>query len=116
MDLLKKAHELSKIEQKELLKILLEKYPELSKEIEYNLKHYGTPLISSTQSALWQEELPKKLEELLYKELAGIPVEIKIYPDDADLHHWSIEYNVLKMQPDGTFIKAIDYERNRKEE
>lgn len=112
MDLLGKAHEYTKTTQEEILKLLLEKYPELSKEYEYNIRKYGYPVLGSEQGGLWKEELAEKVQDLLYKEFSHELIEINIRPEDPDCLRWSCDYNILT-EVSGILLRAIDVERGK---
>lgn len=112
MDIMKKAHEAAKLKQQELLDILLLKSPELAKEFEYNIRKYGVPFLNQYEGALWKEELPEKVNELLNQKFPLDLIEINIKPEDEDGHHWGIECNLLT-EINGELFKAIDVDRNK---
>ncbi len=82
---------------------------------EYNLKHYGAAFLSGSYGALWREDIPGKVPEILNREISNHLVEIKAYPEDADGHHWCVKYNILVEDQDGSLISAYEKEgRKRK--
>lgn len=113
MDLIRKAHELA-MRDLQSIREELEKNPELKKEIDYNMNAYGIPFLSGSHGGRWREDLPKDVRNLLFEEMPYQLVEIRIYPEDPDGHHWGVEYSVLRPNGDQGFVKAIDYEQAKK--
>jgi hypothetical protein len=41
-------------------------------------------------------------------------VEIRVFPEDPDGHHWGVEYNLLVWDEARGLVKAIDYEKGKR--
>ena len=113
MQLLRRAHEMAMLKIEEMKK-LLEQNPDFRDQIEYNMKHYGVPFISGSYGARWREDLVKDVRNILFGDFPSQLMEIRIYPEDPDGHHWALEYNLLLWDEEKGMIKAIDYERAKK--
>jgi hypothetical protein len=113
MEILKRVHELT-MRKIELMKKQVEENPELSNYIEANMKEYGVPFISGSYGARWREDLPKDVRNLLFEDLPHQLVEIRVYPEDPDGHHWGVEYNLLVWDEAKGFVKAIEYDGSRR--
>lgn len=113
MELLRRTHEMA-IKKLDDMRELIEKNPALKMEMEYNMKRYGVPFISGSYGGRWREDLLKDVRDLLFEEMPYKLIEIRIYPEDPDGHHWGVEYNLLVWDEEKGFVKAFDYERSRR--
>lgn len=115
MEPLRKAHELA-MQNLEVMRQEFEKHPELKRDIEYNMMHYGVPFVAGSYGGRWREDMPKDVRDLLFEEMPYQLMEIRIYPEDRDGHHWGVEYNLLVWDEDKGFIKVVDFEQGKRGE
>jgi hypothetical protein len=113
MEVLKKVHELT-MRKIELMRKQVEQDPQLSNYMERNMRDYGVPFLSLSYGGRWRENLPKDVRDLLFEDLPHQLVEIRVYPEDPDGHHWGVEYNLLLWDEVKGFVKAVDYERGKR--
>lgn len=113
MEPLRKAHQLA-MQSTEGLRRELEQNPDFKKQVEYNIRTYRVPFISGSYGARWKEDLVKDVSQLLHEDFPHHLVEVRVYPEDPDGHHWGVEYNLVVWDSDRGFVKAVDYERLKK--
>lgn len=70
------------------------------------------PFLNRYEGALWKEDLPGRIDELLNQEMPLELLEIIIKPEDSDGHHWGLEYYVLTEINDKLY-RAIDIQKSR---
>jgi hypothetical protein len=81
------------------------------KEVEYNMKSYGVPILSGTHHVEGREHVASYVRDVLYEELTDKPVRITVYPEDADARCWGVDYDLLVWDNEYGFVKAIDIEQ-----
>jgi len=113
VELLKRAHEMAMKKLEEMRSELMSN-PILKEEIDYNMSRYGVPFICGSYGGRWREDLPRDVRNLIFEEMPYKLVEIRIYPEDPDGHHWGLEYSLLVWNEEKGFVRAIDQERSKK--
>lgn len=106
---LKYAHRLAREQTKTLLQDLYKEFPGIKEEMEYNLKKYGVPILHSSQGGLWKEDLANEVRDIASN--YHCLTEIVIRPEDADGHHYELEWYVLTDGENGELRRAIDIEK-----
>jgi len=107
---LRYAHEMAMQNRDKIRKALeklLEAYPQLNKQMQKNVERYGMPIVAGSLGGRWAEDLPGDVYELL-EESGYRPMEIVLRPEDADAHHWSVEWYLLEWQPEKGYVRIID--------
>jgi hypothetical protein len=84
------------------------------KEVEYNMKHYGVPILSGTHHVEEREHVPSYVRDVLFEEMTDKLVRISVYPEDEDGQRWGVDYDLLVWDNEYGFVKAIDIEQAKR--